>query len=1315
MSAHAEKRVHVLQINVARASARMHSFLNEPIYDNVSIFVMQDIWWGRIGSDKSDSVGDLDVYGIAHNGAYDLFLPFHTQSLKGPSVAIYMRKGLNFLHGNVSDHIPPTLDSFAVDFDVYGSTFVISNIYLHGPVEHKRTTLETLIEHPINPHVPAVYVGDFNLHHEMWALDNGVTPSQTGDAADLAAWIIDNDMLVVNTDNLATRRGSTGQADSCIDLTIANGLVTGGGLITDWDADFACSIGSDHAAISFYIHASADTVFEPPETQYRYSIDSAFSEEWTAAFRTAIADVPPPQAYLTHNDCEMGSRAILEAMSLATSRTMKRVKVNRKGRRAAWWTPLCSEIVHELSNNPFADRTQETLRLRSAIRSARRSHAQKVCEEVIGSDVFRLTSWGSGSRPQRVPPLQFEDRLVTDPADQAKALRCAFFPTAPPDVAVNAPLGIRLYETHTHVPITEHEIGVALSASSNKSAPGAFGSNYRVLKWVFAANAEYLVDLYNGCLSLGFHPQCLRHAIVAVIPKARKPDMSVPKAYRPISLLETLSKCLEKVITARLLYEIGANSLIPYTQFGGRDNSSCTDAGLSLLHDVRTAWRAGKHASLLTLDIKGYFDHVHHDRLIYTLRRLGFSHPVCGWLASYLSSCTASIRVDSIVTAPAPLANVGIPQGSPLSPVLSSLYSLPVLLCLDHHPHVSIRTYVDDFTILAVAGSQETAVTDLEEAAQEADDCLRQLGLSFDLDKCELLHLARTSGNMVHNASVTLRTRSHAVHVIYGQPVIRWLGFFIDRRLNFKDHVSRMKRKALSVLGRLRILANTVRGISTSHGRLLYQACVLPILTYGSTLWFTGRNQKGLVQVLSVAQNKALVWILGAFRTSPIPAMEHLASIQPIPILLARLNRSAADRLNRLPPRSEVAGRLGPAWPDHDRSLRHPKPPSARERKTVNAPKLTQLLHLASLTHPHTEKVRPYLEAPWGLPHPFGNRISTLYPSSSLVTSSDAQARKQYVAVAREHISALNLVQDALLCYTDGSLRHSVGGRKVGSAYLIERKGREVSTGMRGLGPRSEVFDAEMLALALAADNARTIVDDPESPHTSHVRFLSDNLAAVSSIVSLGTHPSQYASLLFREAVDDLLKRHPNLTVCIQWVPGHKGIRGNERADALAERATRLHPAPLYDRTLTWSATNSTTLAQEEWNEHWDQARRSGHVRSTLRRYPSRKYTRVSKSQSGPEPPRAETSRLHQFILGHAHVGEYYRRFNIPEDVACPCGQADLQTLRHVLADCPIHTRAREQLYTVSRSLNFSVLFGTRKGLRAMVTFFSDSSALTCC
>ncbi|KAH7333616.1 hypothetical protein B0J17DRAFT_533538, partial [Rhizoctonia solani] len=60
----------------------------------------------------------------------------------------------------------------------------------------------------------------------------------------------------------------------------------------------------------------------------------------------------------------------------------------------------------------------------------------------------------------------------------------------------------------------------------------------------------------------GFHPKCLCNALVVVIPKPQKSDMTTPKAYYPISLLETLSKFLEKVITASITFEIGRHNLL---------------------------------------------------------------------------------------------------------------------------------------------------------------------------------------------------------------------------------------------------------------------------------------------------------------------------------------------------------------------------------------------------------------------------------------------------------------------------------------------------------------------------------------------------------------------------------------------------------------------------------------------------------------------------------------------------------------------------------------------------------------------------------
>ena len=104
--------------------------------------------------------------------------------------------------------------------------------------------------------------------------------------------------------------------------------------------------------------------------------------------------------------------------------------------------------------------------------------------------------------------------------------------------------------------------------------------------------------------------------VVVIIPKPDKTDYTLPKAYHPISLLECMSKLLEKVVANRIQHDITALDLVPTNQFSGRQHSSCTDTGLTLLHNIQTTHAAGLKCAILLFDIQGFFDNVNHGRLI---------------------------------------------------------------------------------------------------------------------------------------------------------------------------------------------------------------------------------------------------------------------------------------------------------------------------------------------------------------------------------------------------------------------------------------------------------------------------------------------------------------------------------------------------------------------------------------------------------------------------------------------------------------------------------------------------------------------------
>ncbi|KAL1738831.1 hypothetical protein HDZ31DRAFT_13214, partial [Schizophyllum fasciatum] len=97
------------------------------------------------------------------------------------------------------------------------------------------------------------------------------------------------------------------------------------------------------------------------------------------------------------------------------------------------------------------------------------------------------------------------------------------------------------------VPISEDEARDALRDTSNTTAPGESGSTYRIIKWAFDTAPSMFIDFFNACMRLGTHPRALKTAVIAILAKPRKVDMSNPRSYRPIALLECLSKWLEKI------------------------------------------------------------------------------------------------------------------------------------------------------------------------------------------------------------------------------------------------------------------------------------------------------------------------------------------------------------------------------------------------------------------------------------------------------------------------------------------------------------------------------------------------------------------------------------------------------------------------------------------------------------------------------------------------------------------------------------------------------------------------------------------------
>ncbi|KAI1007448.1 hypothetical protein K3495_g785 [Podosphaera aphanis] len=113
-------------------------------------------------------------------------------------------------------------------------------------------------------------------------------------------------------------------------------------------------------------------------------------------------------------------------------------------------------------------------------------------------------------------------------------------------------------------------------------------------------------------------------------------------------------------------------------------------------------------------------------------------------------------------------------------------------------------------------------------------------------------------------------------------PIIKWLGVWLQYNLSFKTHVEKRLHLAQGAIQRLIQLSSKSKGLAFHALRhQLYQACIIPVFDYGSVLWFNKYGTEKLSNMYDKLQKQAISFIIGAYRSSPSKALEVEAAIIP--------------------------------------------------------------------------------------------------------------------------------------------------------------------------------------------------------------------------------------------------------------------------------------------------------------------------------------------------------------------------------------------------------------------------------------------------
>lgn len=301
----------------------------------------------------------------------------------------------------------------------------------------------------------------------------------------------------------------------------------------------------------------------------------------------------------------------------------------------------------------------------------------------------------------------------------------------------------------------------------------------------------YLTHIINACILRAEFPSMWKVAKIIPVPKTTNPTGY--NEIRPISILPTFSKILEKILNQQLQVHLSQHKVLPENQSGFRRDHSCTSALLKITDDIFDACDNGLITVLILLDYSKAFDTLDHSLLTSMFKYIGMSQRASDMISSYLSNRSQAVHYNGR-TSNYLNTNKGVPQGSILGPKLFSIYTsnFPAnfLSCNQHY-------FADDTQIYLSFKPDES-----EQAVAAINYDLERV-YQFSTSHCLRLNNNKSVGIVFGSAArreIFLRDFAHMITIdnssIEFKETVKNLGLHIDQNLRFGGHVAKCLQKS---------------------------------------------------------------------------------------------------------------------------------------------------------------------------------------------------------------------------------------------------------------------------------------------------------------------------------------------------------------------------------------------------------------------------------------------------------------------------------------------------------------------------------------
>ena len=955
---------------------------------------------------------------------------------------------------------------------------------------------------------------DSNCH----SITYGLETNKRGEK--LEVFLADTGLIIENIGKEPTYE-SRGRSTR-IDITLSKNLRQA---VLDWRVDREYN-GSDHNTILFDVRQD---IINLPRTWNWKKADWDVYENKLRKYKSTLPK------NIKDEDCEFELINLYKEINGAMKVAIPKAKPITIDKNNPWWSKFLKNKRNSVSKlykaqikdptNSKINKYKEAHREYKSLCEKARKKSWRMLQDNINSiqDMNNFRKIIDSSNKITLGTLVKDDGSITDPgAETVDYLLQKHFHDAIPlkptqyskrtvsrDIIVN-------WEPEW---ITAEKLVAVFDGFKNKKSPGTDGINPIVLKHLPKAVIDAFILLYKCLILLHFTPTRWKESKVVFIPKPGKESYKVHKAWRGISLTNYPLKALEKLCCWHM-DEMIAVTPLHKQQHGFRSDRNTETALSNVVNYIESFINfQDKRSTVLAvfLDIQAAFDTIKPDKILKELLKYGAHTDMAHWYYNYITHRNMYVTINGITRSIT--TSTGFPQGGVCSAKFWIIAFNEAIEIINTRGVYGVG-FADDCVALLGGTNIHQQMSRMQKVVTTLEEWGDEHGLTFNALKTEVIIFSKSTEKKVEypNKLVVGNER------IEFSKRAKYLGMYVDSRLNWTYHIEKKIEKAKQTLFMLRNATSKKWGPKPTYMKWMFNAVVKSRITYGSIVSGFSLRTKRVGTMVNKVNHLAVSMIANTRRTTPRLALELIYDLPPLDLVLkyeglASLARNKDVMIDNVQKTRKIKGHLN-FWLDQ-----------------------------ASMLGISIDETDAFKGDMWNKKYSV-NKDSFLYTGAPVFSQ--------------------------VTIFTDGSKTDE----HVGSGYVIYTKGREISSQSIRLDDEITVYQAEVIAIKAAAEFLKTSKDIDYK----YVKIFCDSQAALMALDKWKVKSKTVMETMI--ALNELGETCQRLELC--WVKAHNNYFGNERADELARNAVyenvilfSVPPPHSFFKLSLWEA------IYEDWKTRW--------------------------------------------------------------------------------------------------------------------------------